>query len=345
MKLTLFLGAGFSAPFGHPMMDNFLGFTDTCQRLSDDDRSFLAELVLEARRANSFLESSPTNIEDILSFSEMGERLLLTGKGDTRKDRLCGIIQKIYTSSPPASEYWSRYEALKKLLGAEPAEFKDSLSFVTTNYDLNIESACISSQLRVDPGFQRFRTDQGSVQVIEHCYSTDSIPLYKLHGSVNWYPAENESGMMVDDRVVRVVSSFEETRGHSLPYPCTKNYTAPGTPAVIPPSFLKPELPKALMAAWRGAARVLSTANVLAFVGYSFPSSDTEMMYFLARALSDNPLLRAVYIVDPKADAIVSRLRGTGTKMGSHFRDLLRPINSGWTDVSLPLDAAFRGRP
>ncbi len=40
MNVTLFLGAGFSAAFGHPVMDSFLGFADGCPRLNDDDRGF-----------------------------------------------------------------------------------------------------------------------------------------------------------------------------------------------------------------------------------------------------------------------------------------------------------------
>ena len=342
MNVALFLGAGFSAPFGHPTMDGFLGFADACLRLTDDDRSFLGRLVLDARRANSFLESSPTNIEDILSFSEMGERLLLTGEKERRRDRLCKIIQQIYTSSPPAAEYWPRYKALETLLGGELDKVKTSLSFITTNYDLNVESACISNGLHVDPGFPLFKMEEGGVQVIDYYYSTGSVPLYKLHGSVNWYASDNESEVMVDDRVVVVLSPFAEHAPHSLPYPCTKGYKAPGIPVIVPPSFLKPELLKAaLRAAWQGAAKVLSTANVVVFVGYSFPPSDTEMMYFLARALMDNTVVRAVYIVDPMADAIVARLRGAGSKMGSHFRNLLRPINCGWTEATLPLESLF----
>ena len=66
MKIVLFLGAGFSAPFGLPVMDKFTRVAHDSGRLSKEDLEFLDELIREARSANAFLISSPTNLEDIL---------------------------------------------------------------------------------------------------------------------------------------------------------------------------------------------------------------------------------------------------------------------------------------
>src|SRR5262249_4023993 len=196
------------------------------------------------------------------------------------------------------------------------------LSIVTTNYDLNIESACISLGSVVNPGFKIKRVEGMEVPVDQHCYGPHGISVFKLHGSVNWYKSASDPGIEVEDRVVRVRSFGEEERARSLPYPLLDDYRPPNAPVIVPPSFLKPDLSKALKAVWSGAAQALAKANTLAFVGYSFPPSDTEMSYFLARALSENPALRSVFVVDPNAPAIVSRLRAQGAKMGSHFRDL-----------------------
>jgi hypothetical protein len=75
----------------------------------------------------------------------------------------------------------------------------------------------------------------------------------------------------------------------------------------------------------------------MAFIGYSFPFSDADMMFSSARALSENAGLRKVYLVDPEAEAIAARLRNPTSKIGPHFRNLLHPIARGWTDVALPL--------
>jgi hypothetical protein len=225
---------------------------------------------------------------------------------------------------------------LEKLIGAEPREFGGGLSFVTTNYDLNIESMCVSLNSKMNPGFEIHRVEQSNVIVTENCYDARGIPLLKLHGSVNWYPADSDPGLVVEDSIVAIDDFESAERQRSLPYPCASEYKAPDIPVIVPPSFLKPDLPNALKAFWSGAAQALSRANVVAFIGYSFPLSDTEMMFFLGRAFSENAGLRAVYLVDPLAVEIASRLRASGSRIGSHFRDLLRPIPLKWADYALP---------
>lgn len=329
MKLVVFAGAGFSVPFGLPTMDAFLGFADASTRLDREDKELLGLLILEARRANSFLESSPTNLEDILSFSEMGERLALSPREENRSDRLRRIVQRVFTTAVAPEQYWSRYASVQRLLGKKPHDSDVDVSFITTNYDLNIEAACAHAGWYSDPGFEIQRGEIGSVSVDQGMYHPRAVPLYKLHGSVNWYPhVESPSGLLVEDRVVRM------TGGGSLPYICARDYVAPSTPLIVPPSFLKPEMSPALKGAWIGAAKALAQASVVAFLGYSFPPSDTEMMYFLARALSENPALRRIWIIDPSAKAIVARLQNPLSKTGSHFRDLIKPVESKWESLN-----------
>lgn len=344
MKKTFFLGAGFSAPFGHPVMDRFLGDADSSDRLNDDDRSLLKKFALDARRANSFLESSPTNLEDILSFAVMGDRLGLTKENDGESSKqLRTIIQKVYTKLPSDLQmYWDRYKPLLKLIPSnkdeDPIKLRKSLSFITTNYDLNAESAFHQLGCEAYLGFKLNRKeDVNGPRTTRWLYCDVGIPLYKLHGSVNWFFSKDGKELIVEDRVVPVHGNLEDRVSVSIPYLCAKDYKPPDAPVIIPPSFLKPDLPEPLKAVWKGAAKELSTTHVLAFVGYSFPPSDTEMMYFLARALMDNTNLQVIYVVDPQAVEIVKRLKTVGSKWGSHFRGLLKPVEGDWREVSLPL--------
>jgi hypothetical protein len=334
MKVTLFFGAGFSAPYGHPVMNNFLSYLDTCKRITEQDRNLVSALVLEARHANSFLESSPTNLEDILSFSVMSERLALVKEGENRHQRLCEIIQKVYTSSPDVGKFWKRYSTFRSFIGFDLDEPKHDLSFITTNYDLNIECACLFNHRRTNPGFYIKQIDSHPNLKGDSIYLADGIPLYKLHGSINWFLSE-KMDIEIENRVVNV-RTFENTDWPILPLPCASDYKSPTIPIIIPPSFLKPDLPEALKQVWRYSAKALSETNILVFIGYSFPSSDTEMMYFLASTLKENTNLRAVYIVDPKADDILRRLK-TENKIGTHFKELIIPVNSDWTQTKLPI--------
>lgn len=332
MKLVVFAGAGFSVPFGLPVMNGFLGFADASDRISADDKALLGRLVLEARRANSFLESSPTNLEDILSFSEMGDRLGLAPANEKRNERVRGIVERIFTSARFSDDYWSAFDKLRRLVDQPANEVPSHISFITTNYDLNIEIACQRAGWGVNLGIPIQRFPDGWVQAAARLYNDTGVPLYKLHGSVNWFPSDDKPGtLLVHDSVVKV------NGGHLFPYVCTTDYRAPWPPIIVPPSFLKPELATPMKAAWAGAAKALSEASVVAFIGYSFPVSDTEMTYFLARALSENASLRRILIVDPNAEGIAQRLRSPTSKAGSHFRDLIQVVPGKWQDLPYTL--------
>jgi hypothetical protein len=337
VKLVIFAGAGFSAPFGLPVMNNFLGFADASDRLTEDDKALLGRLVLEARRANSFLESSPTNLEDILSFSEMGDRLGLAPSDEKRSERVRGIVERVFTSARLSDHYWSQFDNLRRIVDHPAGNAPSSVSFITTNYDLNIEIACHRAgwAATLSTPIQRFT--EGWTPVAGRLYSDTGVPIYKLHGSVNWYPSADKPGsLLVNDFVVPV------SGGHLFPHVCTSEYRPPWAPIIVPPSFLKPELVTPLRAAWAGAARALSEASVVAFIGYSFPPSDTEMMYFLARALSENSSLRRILIIDPHAAEITQRLRSTSSKSGSHFRDLIQVVADKWEMLPNTLLATMR---
>ncbi len=61
-KLVLFLGAGFSAALGYPVMITFLDFSERVSTITDSERSLLGSLLLETRDANSFFESNSAEI-------------------------------------------------------------------------------------------------------------------------------------------------------------------------------------------------------------------------------------------------------------------------------------------
>jgi hypothetical protein len=122
----------------------------------------------------------------------------------------------------------------------------------------------------------------------------------------------------------------------TLPDVCSSDYTDHRTPLIIPPSFLKPDLPSVLLkAAWSSGAKALSGAKFVVFVGYSFPTSDTEMMYFLGSALSKNADLNGIYIVDPNASDIEERLCAEGSGCGHYFKTLLHSVPVRWEDTNL----------
>jgi hypothetical protein len=337
MRIVVFLGAGFSAPFGLPTMNDFFSAAEDSSRIKDPDKEFLRELRREARGANSFLQSSTTNLEDILSLVIMGDRVGLTGNTQgERAPRVKSILERVYTQSRSGAEqYWNQLDMFKSFLGFDLRNQDNELSIITTNYDLIIESALLRNGAKASPGFEFRPIDIGKYQVGDFLYDMKGIPVFKLHGSVNWFSdEESDARFRVEGRVVGVHSA---QGAGLLPLPCAGNYECNEIPVIVPPTFLKPDLPIPLRQIWRGGANALSSAHLLVFVGYSFPQSDVEMKYFLAKALADNLHLRKIIVVNKQADQIVRNLKLEGSGFGSHFRELLDPQNADWTAVTLNL--------
>ena len=335
MKIVLFLGAGFSAPFGLPVMNSFIRSAQDSTRLSSDEKTFLDDLILEARRANSFLQTSPTNLEDILTLCGMRDRLAMHMDSLPRTPRVVRILQKMYTNPGEVDNFWTRLEVLETFLGNILSSSSHAVSIITTNYDLMAESAFHQINIPVSHAvkFAPYPVED-KVQVHGQLTRSGGFPLYKLHGSVNWYMVND--ALCVEDRVVAVQSMarIEAT----LPRVCAANYKSNHDPMIIPPSFLKPNLPSPISGVWAGAANALHEADQIAFIGYSFPASDIDMKYFLASALVNNPRLRRIDVIDPNASALVARLkRETENGFGNHFRELLNPVSSDWTQTALEL--------
>ena len=331
MNITLFLGAGFSAPFGHPVMNNFLDNATAGHRIEDQEKQFLDRLILEARRANGFLENSTVNLEHILSFAVMGDRLgLYRETGEPKAVTLKKILQRIYTSYRETQKYWSQFSILSNFLGFDLGENRHKLSFITTNYDINIESALNWLRVYCNPGFDlKHAQRKGS-----GLYSKNGIMTFKLHGSVNWFE-KNDGHLIIDEQDVTVWPDPNKVETYKIPAVCANDYAFPGNPLIVPPSFLKPDLSGVLEGIWSGAAKTLKETDRVVFIGYSFPESDKEMMYFLATSFADNPRLRKIQVIDPIATQIVTRLRRPEGNVGYHFKELLEPINIEWENYQL----------
>jgi len=327
MNVVFFLGAGFSAPFGQPVMNSFLEVARYSNRISPKEKEFLDALVLEARRANAMLESSSTNLEDILSFAVMADRLgLMEDDEEPRGPRLKRILQRIYSDVNP-NEYFERYDWAKDFFRLESF---DGVSIITTNYDLNIESALYWMRLAYSYNtvaqlpfeYQEYI----DYQYVGSLYQEDGVPLFKLHGSINWFEVDNNGERFrVDHKILKTV------RGIRLPYPLFHSYEYEGVPVIIPPTFLKPDIGGQMLKVWEGAAHALSSAEMIVFVGYSFPPTDVEMRYFLARSLAGNARLRKILVYDLYAQDIVDRLKTDKySRFGSHFLSFLESHSGDW---------------
>ena len=366
MNLVYFLGAGFSAAYGLPVMNQFFSAARQSKLLKPEEKIFLAEVQRFAHMGVRLVTISRNNMEEILSFLEMAEQAGQTPQRLTELSKigdkaipplelLRSIIARVYgpldseridghsrqataffgldkenptPSFLPAERKGARSDALNKM-------FSDSLregTFITTNYDLCLETqlllihADFKLQL-VGDWISAQGRPQG--QGDSSCiYDQKShAKLIRLHGAVNW----GSPGYTVNDRSYkfRVTSNIDPE--NNLPWAIRQQFYTdnPTAPIIVAPTVFKHQADGPYAEQWCEAAKALAAAAQLVFIGYSFPETDAYMRYFLGASLAENVALEAIHIIDPKADEIVGRLRDGG-HYGAHFLDMLKPYNRCW---------------
>jgi hypothetical protein len=169
---------------------------------------------------------------------------------------------------------------------------------LTTNYDILIERELRHRRMsRVfGPGFyyggipkpQFLRgtflpwADYGT-----HLELEGEIPVYKLHGSLNWSRAQEG------------LELFQDLR---------PSFRGGGEAAIIPPVPEK-EIPAWLRPVWGCAEEELGGAAIWIVCGYSLPSYDTAIVELLRRAATAGNL-RRILVLDPYALEVCCRYSG-----------------------------------
>jgi hypothetical protein len=117
-----------------------------------------------------------------------------------------------------------------------------------------------------------------------HLELEGAIPLYKLHGSLNW------------SRATEGLELFQDLR---------PAFRGGGDAAIIPPVPEK-EIPAWLQPVWGCAEEELGRASVWIICGYSLPAYDTAIVDLLRRAATAGNL-RRILVLDPYAPDICCR--------------------------------------
>jgi len=169
----------------------------------------------------------------------------------------------------------------------------NDVSVVTTNYDILVERVLRHRPMRRPPspgcfygGLARPQILRGAAQPFSRwapertIEMTGTIPLFKLHGSLNW---------TLDGRSVVAFQDMRPAFRHG------------GTAAIIPPV---PEklVPPWLHEIWREAETSMRRSDVWVVCGYSMPTYDTEVLRMLKTAGIGRPL--TIFLLSPDADVL-----------------------------------------
>jgi SIR2-like domain len=301
--IALFLGAGFSKPWGLPLTKDLLPVLEEKWRPIIEMFPKRYERQLATRVQANWLEYQSYcqgSVDEFVRMLQTGER----GASDLSFKDLAyflamqlGVKQSIvreFNRQPQFTRHHIRMQW--KILPAynvitNELDNKPLRGIVTTNYDLVVKKILGPHATGRLGGFNYGRKGQPAQG--KHQLSTQdwygptiingTIPLLKLHGSLNWAESKRRIDVYVDCR------------------PCLKKGLSP---LIVPPRDSSHN--EILSQIWQQASDVLKDADVWIFCGYSFPPYDNDVRGLLASSASN---LRRVVILSPHATDVEQDVR------------------------------------
>jgi NAD-dependent SIR2 family protein deacetylase len=357
-KFVFILGAGASAPYGLPVMRNFMSrarerFFRAMLPANYDffHKSYEALMDFRQRcRGSSWAVNRDwDNIEELYTQADL-LRLANPNSGDNKAlcQSLAWAIWDVYRQVSQDIPNWcSALQNTRKQLGVEPV-------IITTNYDVLPEASLKRGGWEFFyPGFiptweaaaksQSWlltETDETPAHI-----PANSAKIIKLHGSVNWFN--------IDDDLSSVGSLLISSENQSSTVWITDQQFKPEefaaqiksvlkqdvtpVPAIVPPMLGQMSMAKAIAHQWTAAIEAISDAKYVAIIGYSFPTTDAFMTRLLAEGLQHNQDVESIVICDQQpahhweprlASIFNSTLRTNGKISMSDVKDARQFIDS-----------------
>lgn len=285
-------------------------------RLDKFDLVFRA--IAGLQRVHSKAQLDIHNIESIFTVLELG-RVIQKVPG-LEPEEIEPTIQALRELIASTIESTLRFPTLRGKLGVPPpydnfielikkiqspdgyVRRSRTASIVTFNYDIALDWALLSAGLQPNYGLPGNEIE-----------ASQSVPLLKLHGSLNWavqespakpirsvnlrkYVQERRWGDVFSDRTeyvsVSVSSNLKECFSDE-PIEVQKE------PLIVPPSWNKADYHSALSDVWAAAARHLTEASQIFVIGYSLPETDAFFRHLFALGSEGGHTLERFAVFNP----------------------------------------------
>lgn len=343
--IVFILGAGASQDCGGPLMSDFLEIAGDLlksgvikEQSGEFEKIFNVISGLQVVHSKSQLDLN--NIESIFTILELGNVIQrVPGIQPTQISEMIIALKKvIVTTLEHRIEYpikngeihaHDSYLAFSNLL----KEFKQSkrrplsVSIITFNYDIALDIAL-------------HRSGQGPDYMIDgETPQANSIPLMKLHGSLNWGTKKSSREIVplhlrdllrlpaYEKPALDITGSkgsikLEISSGLSKYLSRLYKVDFDDEPLIVPPSWNKADYHKSLSQIWASAADHLSSAEYIVVMGYSLPETDAFFRHLYALGSVGTSLLRKFIVLNPdNSGAIRERFgRMLGPGAASRFQ-------------------------
>lgn len=283
-KVVYVLGAGFSAPFGLPVIANFISLAKDQHLLQASggptfERVF--EKLNELSRIKNVFAADLSNIEEVLSILEMDSFL---GDGSSRVEFQEFIKSVIAFRTPPLKPYGSRLPGNWESFAFGRGDLQNGLGlFVAALHQLAIGLDDASRR----PSAKRDVSAERSYSVVSANYDTlleSAAEFVNLHFEV------------------AAPIAFRRLPGEPASNPIlAKLHGTVDGGDIVPPTWSKGSHP-GIAPRWQLARESLSNANHVRFLGYSLPEADAYVRYLLKFSMLSSEHLKTVDVMclDPQ---------------------------------------------
>jgi hypothetical protein len=288
-KVVYLLGAGFSAPLGLPVMNNFL-MKSKDMYFSDPERFEYFTEVFDAIAGMSvsknYYDANLFNIEEILSILEMQE---LIGGGQLKRNFVKYIVDVIDHFTPPVRDREGHLPGNWHGFLFSGGHFQSEYGYFVGNL--------LGLQFEVVP------TSQGAVHVykrLQHPSVSYSVITLNydlvLESYVEYIKRNYDRRYSNPEEELDFYRGPEPARRRQRNVPLAKLHGSVDTGVIVPPTWNK-ALNQDLLDSWKLAFGLLAEANHVRVIGYSLPTADAYVKYLLKAAVIHAPHLKSIDVL------------------------------------------------
>lgn len=329
-NVVFILGAGASKQCGAPLMANFLDVANNLLRSNRvDEKAYEFKQVFSAigglQAVHSKAQLDLNNIESIFTVLELG-RVIQKVPGLGSIEAIEATIAALKELIVKTLEITIDFPVINKNEIGVPkpyGTFGEMLKYLRNDAFPRQTVAVISFNYDVAADMALYKSDLGPDYIIDKSDSNGSVPLLKLHGSLNWatdtvtgskkiYPLQLKEYFNIyksfiisnkhqhfPNSVVQVpigssLNEYFSQHRSNLPPLQVANQ-----PVIVPPSWNKADYHSALSEVWAAAAQHLSEAEHIFIIGYSLPETDSFFRHLYALGSVGSAPLRRIAVFNP----------------------------------------------
>jgi hypothetical protein len=260
--------------------------------------STIAPLYGEEKKGLDFFENNTLTLEDVMTLVDINDKLFvpfaspqnkLTESRELRtlKELLVRTLDYALIGAP-----CTKHSKLAKEMSAGDI----ALSF---NYDILLDIALLNSGKINDSGYRvNFLKVHSDGHWLTPSETKSEVNLLKLHGSLNWIRCGFCGALLFNRYSKHSLIGAEEFRCPR----CSsgENYSRR---VIVPPAQSKDYGDRDVAFLWIQADNLLRDISRIVCIGYSFPSSDFDMISLMRRLRAKQSKMPEVYFISPDSEA------------------------------------------